>query len=570
MTMTNSSSLSTPALGTSTGFGATSLRLGALARYRPLSRLGRGGMAEVFLAAWEVAPNVHRPVVIKRLHAHLSDDPNAARMFVDEARLACRLDHPNIVRSFEAGVIDGTCCIVMEYLEGAPLHRLLRRANENGKLPIEFALAIGMSMLEALEYAHEVRDYSGAPLSIVHRDISPHNVFVTSDGLVKVLDFGIAKAASHENHTATGLVKGKIGYIAPEQAVAGEVDQRADLFAAGIVLWEALTGARLFKGPNDIATLNLTLVGAIPRPSELRPEVPDELDAIVLRALERNPERRYPTARSMYIALAALVEKHQLRAEPTRLAALVSELFADELFEQRRLVSTSLREIEGVPPSSSYRQPSSTSAIVLPAEGSEAASDVSEVVAELRGKQRRVLRIGAVAVAAALFAGALIGRAGHRFDASSAAATPVPSATPIRAAASEPAPVPPPNAAPAPTQEPEPEGVHASPPAVVNTLATPRATRSRRARESDAAGSTQIDAGARESAGFGLVTLDSVPWSVVSIDGKPHGQTPLVNVRLPAGVHHVMMQNAELGLQTSYSVTVVAGQTLSRRIGLER
>ncbi|MET0792669.1 MAG: serine/threonine-protein kinase, partial [Polyangiaceae bacterium] len=233
--------------------------LESLERYKLVARLGQGGMAEVFLAAWEVAPFVHRPVVIKRLHPHFNEDTRLVQMFLDEARLLTQLDHPNVVRTLEAGVIDGRCCIAMEYLEGQPLHRVLRRAYQHGGLAPELAVSIAISVLDGLHYSHETTGANGRALEIVHRDVSPQNVYVTNDGEVKVLDFGIAKANTQEGRTATGIIKGKVGYIAPEQAKAEVVDRRADVWSAGVVLWEALAGARLFKADTDAATLGLCL-----------------------------------------------------------------------------------------------------------------------------------------------------------------------------------------------------------------------------------------------------------------------------------------------------------------------
>ena len=194
------------------------LPLGLLDRCTLYAPLGKGGMAEVFLAACEVAPRERRPVVIKRLYPHFGDDPSVVQMFMDEARLVCCLDHENIVKTLDVGTIGGHFCLAMEYLAGQPLQRLMRRTWSAGGLSIDLAVYIAIRVLEALEYAHDARDRQGRTLDIVHRDISPHNIFVTNNGLVKVLDFGIAKAKSHEGRTAAGLIKGKFAYLAPEQA----------------------------------------------------------------------------------------------------------------------------------------------------------------------------------------------------------------------------------------------------------------------------------------------------------------------------------------------------------------
>ncbi|HMA94619.1 MAG TPA: serine/threonine-protein kinase, partial [Polyangiaceae bacterium] len=230
--------------------------LPVLDRYRLSSLLGKGGMAEVFLAVWRVAPDVVRPVVVKRLYDHFSEDRAVVQMFIDEARLVCQLDHKHIVKTFEIGLIDGHLCIVMEYLEGQTLQQLMRRSLECNGIPVPLAAYIGQAVLAGLAFAHEATDARGDAREIVHRDISPHNIFITNTGAVKILDFGIAKARTHEARTSTGVVKGKFAYIAPEQAAGLPVDGRADLFSLGVVLWEMLAGRRLFKAEGDAATLN--------------------------------------------------------------------------------------------------------------------------------------------------------------------------------------------------------------------------------------------------------------------------------------------------------------------------
>ncbi|HEY0464429.1 MAG TPA: serine/threonine-protein kinase, partial [Polyangiaceae bacterium] len=302
-------------------------QLESLERYKLLARLGQGGMAEVYLAAWEVAPFVHRPVVIKRLHPHFNEDPRLVEMFLDEARLLTQLDHPHIVKTLEAGIIDGRCCIAMEYLEGQPLQRVLRRANERGGLLPQIAVSIAISVLDGLHYSHEIKDARGLPLEIVHRDVSPQNVFVSNEGQVKVLDFGIAKANSQEGHTATGIVKGKVGYIAPEQARAEHVDRRADVWSAGVVLWESLTGARLFKAETDAATLGLTLQGQIPRAGSRRLDVPEELESVLMRALQRDPSLRYQTAGAMRKDLENWLARAGFSRDPRLVGGLMKELF---------------------------------------------------------------------------------------------------------------------------------------------------------------------------------------------------------------------------------------------------
>ena len=311
------------------------LSLGLLDRCTLVAPLGRGGMAEVFLAAYEVTPRERCPVVIKRLYPHFGEDPSVIQMFMDEARLVCCLDHESIVKTLDVGTIDGHLCFAMEYLPGQPLQRLMRRTWSAGGLSIDLAAYIAIRVLEALEYAHDARDHQGRALDIVHRDITPHNIFVTNDGLVKVLDFGIAKAKSQEGRTAAGLIKGKFAYLAPEQAYGKRVDRRTDLWSMGVVLWEMLSGTRLFRAENEAATLRATLRAEIPPVSTLRVEVEPELDQILPRALQRHPSLRYPNATQMKQDLEGyLVSTNQSPCQQA-LAGLMHELFPGEITEQR-------------------------------------------------------------------------------------------------------------------------------------------------------------------------------------------------------------------------------------------
>jgi serine/threonine-protein kinase len=537
-------------------------------------------MAEVFLAAWEVAPFVHRPVVIKRLHEHFTEDQSLVQMFLDAARLLCLLEHPNIVKTLEAGVIEGRCCIAMEYLEGQPLHRVLRRAYQRGKLPIELAVQIGISMLAALDYAHNAKDASGQALEIVHRDVSPHNVFVTNDGQVKVLDFGIAKAKTQEGRTATGIVKGKVGYIAPEQAAAEAVDRRADLWSAGVVLWEALTGTRLFKAETDLATLNLTLKGEIPTASGRRAELPVQLDVVLARALQRTPALRYRTAGAMQRDLEQwLAASGHVRDQQT-LAALMRELFASEITEQRRLVSVLMARSDCTPPSpSSIRTPggapNSTSALIVTSPTSADLSNVHERVDELNQRHRRAYR--SLFALLAVFAGFALGiayfvlvKVNPAANAANAARNTAPLAAPVL-------PVPPR----ADSAEAAPRALEAEPAPALNrtaALSAPHAAPARAVHATTAAVSAPAPIGTPSEPAtpsmpappsFGFLTIDTSPWSMVSVNGKLLGQTPLVGVKLPSGTQVLSLKNPELGIQTTYTVTIEAGKTAARRIGIE-
>src|SRR3954467_6502437 len=273
-------------------------------KYRLLASLGRGGMAEVFLGAATGPAGFNKLVVVKKLRDGCADDPSFVSMFLDEARLAARLNHANIVHTYEVDEAEDGYIIVMEYLEGQSIRRLIRALGMRGQL-CDPALAAHLmaEVLHGLHYVHEMRDYDGTPLGIVHRDVSPHNLFITYDGQVKVLDFGVAKATLNVSDTQDGVLKGKFAYMAPEQPTGGVVDRRADIFAAGVVLWELLTGDRLFQG-DTAATLYQLVNNPISPPSSVSPTVPPELDSIVLQALERSPDARFQTALDMANALS--------------------------------------------------------------------------------------------------------------------------------------------------------------------------------------------------------------------------------------------------------------------------
>jgi serine/threonine protein kinase len=303
-------------------------------KYRICSRLGGGGQAEVFLALASDLLGSSEPVVLKKLRPETRGQPELLAMFLDEARLAARLNHPNIVHTYEVGAADDYF-IAMEFLEGQPLNLVRARSQVAALGPAAWARIVA-DALAGLHYVHELTDFDGTPLGVVHRDVSPHNIFVTYDGQVKLVDFGVAKAALNRMKTQVGAIKGKASYMSPEQ-VAGRADRRSDVFAMGIVLWEALAGRKLFTG-DLVGILHQVLNDPVPRLSSVLPEVDPRLEAIVARALEKDPAARYPTARAMREALEAyLVEA----GEPVRsedIGRWLRAAFADECEQSRRRV----------------------------------------------------------------------------------------------------------------------------------------------------------------------------------------------------------------------------------------
>jgi len=325
--------------------GSFSLNPGAarVGRYRVLSELGRGGMANVYLAVAQGPGGVNKLVVLKALLPELASEPESLTMFLDEARLAAQLNHPNVVQTYEVGTEGDRHVMVMEYLEGQSLSAIIKRGELVGQpMTLKLQLRAIMSALEGLGYAHDLSAYDGTPLELVHRDISPQNVFVTYDGQVKVLDFGIAKAASSSTETATGVIKGKLAYMAPEQIVADHIDRRADLYSIGCMLWAAATGRKLWKDAPDVQIMRRVMQDDIPTPQSAHPSCDDELNHIVMKALAWQRDNRYQTAQELQQDLDAYCERYSGEAKQKDLAAYVSTLFRDTRAEIKALVERRL------------------------------------------------------------------------------------------------------------------------------------------------------------------------------------------------------------------------------------
>lgn len=325
-------------------------------RYYLTQKIAMGGMAEVFRAKSIGAEGFEKVVVIKRILPHFSEDEGFVTMFKDEARIAAHLAHANVVQVFDFDEVDGLFYIAMEYVEGCDLKHVLDVGAKVGK-PLSIAQAVHV-MIEAsqgLHYAHS-RVVDGQPLNIIHRDVSPHNMMVSYGGEVKIMDFGIAKAASRSTKTRVGTVKGKCAYMSPEQARGKPLDGRSDLFALGVCLWEMLTGKRLFVGESDFETLNNVLKAEVPKPSELNPEVPKELDAIVLKALARDRDERQADVGGFVSELRRWFYSAVPDPEAIKLNGYMQELFATQI---ERLREDSANESQQM---TDFRKGGSTSA----------------------------------------------------------------------------------------------------------------------------------------------------------------------------------------------------------------
>jgi len=301
-----------------------------LGRYQLVRHLATGGMADVLIARATGIEGFERHVVLKRIRAEQARDKRFVEMFLDEARLAASLHHMNIGQVHDIGTDDGEYFFAMEYIHGEDLRRILQYAAERDKtIPIDHIVTIVASCAAALHYAHEHRGPDRKPLGLVHRDVSPANILIGYDGNVKVVDFGIAKATQRTTETHSGLLKGKVAYMSPEQCLGTPVDRRSDIFCLGIVLYELITIRRLFKGANDFVTMSAITHGEIPRPSAYRPDLHPQLEAIILKALAANPDDRYQTADQMRAALEHYAAHAGLRTSTTGLADYMRTTFGN-------------------------------------------------------------------------------------------------------------------------------------------------------------------------------------------------------------------------------------------------
>ncbi|MFI5290963.1 MAG: serine/threonine protein kinase, partial [Polyangia bacterium] len=303
-----------------------------LGKYEIVKRLATGGMAEIFLARVSGLPGFQKMVVIKRILPQLATKSDFIEMFLDEARIAATLQHPNVVQMYDVGVVDGNYFIAMEYLHGEDVRSLMKALyKKEEKLPLEHALNILIGISSGLHYAHEKVGFDGKPLNIVHRDVTPQNIIVTYEGGVKLLDFGIAKASNRFGETRFGTLKGKVPYMSPEQCRGDPLDRRSDIFSLGIMLYELTLGRRLYRGKSDFEILKQIVEGTVTPPSELDPGYPPALEKIVLRALEKERDKRFQTARELQAELEALVREGRLYVSPIALQQFMEQVFGPKI-----------------------------------------------------------------------------------------------------------------------------------------------------------------------------------------------------------------------------------------------
>ena len=498
-------------------------------KYTLIRKLAAGGMAELFLAIQRSVAGFEKLVVIKRILPAMNQDRAFIDMLLHEARVAATLSHPNIVQVFDVGSVDGTYFIAMEHVHGEDLRSIVRqmKKKDETEFPLEHALAIVLGMCAGLAYAHDKRDLDGTPLHIVHRDISPQNVVITFTGDVKIVDFGIAKSnAEQPGQTKSGHLKGKIPYMSPEQARGEAVDWRADVFAAGVTLFELTTGKRLFKGASEFETLKLICEREYPTPSQVRDGYPPELEAVVMRALEKKREDRWPSAREMQAALEEYVRAERVPVSNIALSQFMQRLFAEKLASQKEalLQGKQLADIiaheEGGDSASGHGGSSQSQSFSVAGTATRTVTDGSAA------KKGLAWGAAAAAIGVAAIAGTLwLARHGDARETAMAAtsastAAPVPSATATTSVAE---------------QEPSASASDAPPDqeAPAASMAAHRAPRSQ-------AGARPTPAPAAAPVGTGKLNVSAHGgWCNVSVDGTPRGPTPVAGIVLPAGSHTV-------------------------------
>lgn len=545
-----------------------------MGRYQLAARLATGGMAEVYLARQVGPAGFEKLVVIKRLLPHVAEDRSIVEMFLDEARIVARLSHPNIVQVFDLGTEGESYFIAMEYLQGQPLRKLEFAALERkAVVPFDVSAAVVYHVAGALHYAHEFRDLDGSHLGIVHRDVSPSNVFVNYDGRVKLLDFGVARVKSRVVQTRTGELKGKLSYMSPEQTVGGQVDHRTDIFALGIVLWELCTGRKLFRRDTDQETLLAVRESAIAPIREVNPHAPPALETIACRALARDPAERYPAAGDMERDLEAFLRQSGGIPSPSRISQLMRKLFTAQIAEEKKLLeafrATSHDDfpIADRPTTGEHMLPEFTGTPVSVKEltsrtRQEKGTIPSGQAPGPSGPRQRMRRVAIAAGGAlGLLAMVLVVRGMASRNAPSEKPTPeaaVPSPSRLgpnevgpRRASPPPAAVEPPREStgesdrPHPASPPSPQEPTEVGPSGVTAVAEPKP----RAAE---------PAAARSANGF--LTLDAEPWATVLLGRQKLGDTPLIHASVRAGSHELTLVNPELGVEKKIRVTIRQGK----------
>jgi len=319
-----------------------------LGNYELLVRIGRGGMAGVWVARGKPKPSEPEQLVaVKAMLPDLASNMEFRSMFLDEGQIVRSIDHPNVVRVYDVGEEGGILYMAMEWVEGDSLHTLIAEANKRRPIPPEVAVRLMADTAAGLHAAHELRGWDGKLKEIVHCDVSPHNILIGLDGVVKLVDFGVAGAMNQVSTDDEVNIRGKFGYMSPEQAQAKPLDRRSDIFSLGIVLFELTTGYRLFRGRDDRHTLELVTWGKIPRPSQVIPSYPEPLEAIVMKALERDLDKRYQTAEEFRDALETYLVEQRILVPAAGVKGMLRKILGQKIDQRRQQIRSAIRALDG-------------------------------------------------------------------------------------------------------------------------------------------------------------------------------------------------------------------------------
>ncbi len=552
-------------------------------QYLLMTPLAQGGMAEIWLARQSGPKGFERLVVIKRMIDALESDPEHVDMFITEARLAAQLNHPHVIQVFDLGEDGTSLYLVMEYLDGENLS-VVRRLGVKHQLPMldHHAVRLLAWAADGLHYAHTRVGVDGRPLGIVHRDISPQNLFATFDGGLKVLDFGVAKLASQ--NTTSGKLKGKLGYMSPEQARGEQIDARSDLFALGIVLFEQLTRTRLFPGVEDTQVLGAIAHGTLPRPTERRADLDPTLEVIIMKAMAPRREERFQSAREMQDALEAWLQKNGFSVTTSDIADYLRTLFARRIHDRRQLIEAAMRA--EMTPSSVERvhrlaRTATTSAVTSKSKaGTAPAKEKRSLLGLVLGFVLGMTAIAGVTVFA------LVSREPAAPKTVPVVVVKPPEAPPVLVISSVP-----PGAsitidgkssgtAPVTVQglsagdhlleatleghQPASRTVPLPKPGerlMIELALTPTPVAPPPVEPKDPPKQTVV----RPKA-MGKLTLKTTPWTSVFLNGKKLGDTPLVDFPVPVGTYVLKLSNPDTGLNTSIEVEIKQGQTTAKKL----
>jgi serine/threonine-protein kinase len=577
-------------------------------KYQPFATLGRGGMADVFLTVARGPMGFNKLAVVKRLRQALAEEIGFRTMFLDEARLAARLNHPNVVHTYEVGEHNGAYFIAMEYLEGQPLNKIIKEASKRREaIPQAICARVVADALSGLHFAHELRDYDGRPLTVIHRDVSPHNIFVTYDGHTKMVDFGIAKAALSSQETEVGVLKGKVAYMSPEQAAAGPIDCRADIFPMGIVLWEMLTGKRLMSGETAAQTLHRLMNMDIPRVSSVIRDVDPMLDEIVATSLQKDANMRYQTAAQMRDALESFIVRTGRPARQDDVSGMMTRLFGRVRDEVQRQVQRHMSTITSANSTEELRHlnaealrgmgqsgANSTAGLMKLGANSGSGSGIvsnyppamdpgasmgSQQTGAGGGKSAAIVLLAAGFFVLALAAGAFVlwkmrtPIAGNGGDTtaipSNLPVMPIPGTAPSAATTDTSVALaspsnstgqarPPGTGAPQPTVRPvTTSGRNNTHPQQPTPPQQPSAPATQPAQPTSAPTDDQ-----------GYLTMVTYPWTRVTIAGKTL-TTPFSKVALPPGNYTAVLENPDQGIRQTMPITIKAGDTTTKNLSLK-